>query len=115
MTTTTDTSALTALVSKLAAYVHASADIPSWDQDEIASQLDDILVATRDLQHPDDTYATDDQVRALAAKQWPDELIDITSNAAISYGDDNGAYVQAWVWVDFAGTDLDNEDEEDDS
>lgn len=28
---------------------------------------------------------------------------------AVSEGDDNGAYVQAWVWIDFAGTPLDKE------
>jgi len=31
--------------------------------------------------------------------------------ATISEGDDNGAYVLAWVWADFSGTDLDKEDE----
>lgn len=33
--------------------------------------------------------------------------LEIDENAVISSGDDNGAYVQAWLWVDFAGTDLD--------
>jgi hypothetical protein len=31
----------------------------------------------------------------------------IEDDATVSEGDDNGAYVQAWVWVDFAGTALD--------
>ena len=31
----------------------------------------------------------------------------------VSEGDDNGAYVRAWVWVDFSGTPLDKEAEED--
>lgn len=34
---------------------------------------------------------------------------EIDENAVVSEGDDNGAYVQAWVWVDFAGTALDKE------
>lgn len=29
--------------------------------------------------------------------------------AQISEGDDNGCYVQAWVWCDFEGTELDKE------
>lgn len=28
-------------------------------------------------------------------------------DAIASEGDDNGAYLQAWVWVDFGGTNLD--------
>ena len=28
-------------------------------------------------------------------------------NAVVSEGEDNGAYVLAWMWVDFADTDLD--------
>ena len=43
----------------------------------------------------------------------PEHPIDIIS--AVSEGDDNGAYVRAWVWVDFAGTKLEKEsDDEDD-
>ena len=29
--------------------------------------------------------------------------IEFDSDAAVSEGDDNGAYVQAWVWVSFEG------------
>ena len=32
---------------------------------------------------------------------------EIERDAMISEGSANGAYVQAWVWVDFAGTPLD--------
>ena len=31
---------------------------------------------------------------------------EIDRNAKVSEGDDNGAYVQAWVWVDFTNTKL---------
>lgn len=30
--------------------------------------------------------------------------VEIDANAKLSEGSDNGTYVQAWVWVDFAGT-----------
>jgi hypothetical protein len=33
----------------------------------------------------------------------------IDDDAKVSEGDDNGAYVQAWVWVSFEGTPLDKE------
>lgn len=38
-----------------------------------------------------------------------DTDVDIDIVARVSEGDDNGAYVQAWVWVDFAGTEFDKE------
>lgn len=36
-----------------------------------------------------------------------DGEVEVDDNAAVSEGDDNGAYVQAWVWVDFSGTPFD--------
>jgi hypothetical protein len=36
-----------------------------------------------------------------------DNVEDIHAHELISEGDDNGCYVKAWVWVDFAGTILD--------
>jgi hypothetical protein len=38
-----------------------------------------------------------------------DGELEIDDNALVSHGDDNGAYVQAWVWVGFAGTKLDKD------
>ena len=39
----------------------------------------------------------------LARQQHQDDgKVEIDSNAKLSEGDDNGTYVQAWVWVDFA-------------
>jgi len=35
--------------------------------------------------------------------------LEIDDNAKLSEGDDNGTYVQAWVWVSFADTELDKE------
>ena len=34
---------------------------------------------------------------------------EVDDSATLSEGDDNGTYVQAWVWVDFAGTPFDKE------
>jgi len=33
--------------------------------------------------------------------------LELDSGAKVSEGDDNGAYVQVWMWVAFDGTDLD--------
>jgi hypothetical protein len=49
------------------------------------------------------------------AKQENLTNVEIDDDAELSEGDDNGTYVAAWVWVDFAGTKFDKEPEEDDS
>lgn len=36
--------------------------------------------------------------------------LELDDNAKISEGDDNGAYVQVWMWVPFDGTPLDKEE-----
>ena len=47
-------------------------------------------------------------IRDMARTQYSSEgQVEIDSNAEISMSEDNGAYVQAWVWVSFAGTSLD--------
>ena len=52
-----------------------------------------------------------ERVRALARDKFEREgELEIDNNAVVSDGDDNGAYVQAWVWVPFDGTELDKED-----
>lgn len=33
--------------------------------------------------------------------------LEIDDNAVVSWGSDNGAYVQAWLWIGFDGTPLD--------
>jgi hypothetical protein len=56
------------------------------------------------------------RILALAERQWQRdgeiELNDNDSPADISEGDDNGAYVRAWVWVSFEGTPLDKGEDE---
>lgn len=51
----------------------------------------------------------DARILALA-HEWEDvDEIELDQETKISEGEDNGAWVRAWVWVDFAGTDLDKE------
>lgn len=40
-----------------------------------------------------------------------DGELELDDNAKISEGDDNGAYVQVWMWVPFDGTELDKDAE----
>lgn len=44
--------------------------------------------------------------RATLAREGEQEFDD---DAIVSEGNDNGAYLQCWVWVDFGGTELDKE------
>lgn len=51
-------------------------------------------------------------IAALAKAQHHSEgSCEIDEHPVISEGDDNGAYVQAWMWVDFADTEYDKEKE----
>lgn len=40
-----------------------------------------------------------------------DGELEFDDNALVSEGNDNGAYVQGWRWVDFEGTEFDKEKE----
>jgi hypothetical protein len=45
---------------------------------------------------------TDDEIREAARQQYgQNDETQIDDNAVVSRGDDEGAYVQAWVWVGF--------------
>ena len=53
------------------------------------------------------------QIMELAREQCAQEgVVEIDDSAQVSEGEDNGCYVQAWVWVDFSDTDFDKEREE---
>lgn len=55
------------------------------------------------------------KIRALAIERYRQAgELEIDEGAPISEGEDNGAFVQAWVWVDFTGTSLDKENSNDD-
>jgi hypothetical protein len=45
----------------------------------------------------------------LAQSQAEEGSMEVDDNVVVSEGDDNGAYVQAWLWVSFDGTALDKE------
>ena len=50
------------------------------------------------------------QIRMMAKEEYQkDGEVEIDSNAVISEGEDNGAYVAAWVWVSFEGSKFDKE------
>ena len=53
------------------------------------------------------------EIRALAEEQRAEACeVEIDGDAIVSEGDGNGAFVAAWVWVDFSGTDLDKGDDD---
>jgi hypothetical protein len=67
----------------------------------------------RDKHITQEEWERQEYIRDLAKQQHAEDgVCEIDHNALISEGDDNGTYVQAWVWVDFAGTQLDKEQEE---
>ena len=50
------------------------------------------------------------QIIDLAREQRQEEgLVEIDDDAQVSEGNDNGCYVAAWVWLDFADTKFDKE------
>jgi hypothetical protein len=54
------------------------------------------------------------EIIALARQQCEIEgAVEIDDNALLSEGNDNGCYLAAWVWVDFARTKFDKEKGED--
>lgn len=57
-----------------------------------------------------DETARNERILELAKEQHQrDGECEIDDNAVISEGGENGTYVQSWVWVDFADTDLDKD------
>lgn len=49
------------------------------------------------------------QIVTLARSQAIAGEVEFADDAMVSEGDDNGAYVQGWVWVPFARTPLDKD------
>jgi hypothetical protein len=53
------------------------------------------------------------EIIELAREQYQNEgALEIDDSAEISEGTDNGCFVAAWVWLDFADTIFDKEKEE---
>jgi hypothetical protein len=54
------------------------------------------------------------EIIELAREQREIEgAVEIDDTALLSEGNDNGCYVAAWVWVDFAGSNFDKQKEQD--
>ena len=66
-----------------------------------------------ELKHIDETHETMLRRKAIVElaidQHHVDGEVEVDANAEVSEGEDNGAYVQAWVWVDFSGTQFDKE------
>ena len=57
-------------------------------------------IKTVQKRHVDQDRSTAGQFRELAKKEYEREgTLEIDEGAAVSLGDDGGAYVAAWVWV----------------
>lgn len=53
-----------------------------------------------------------DRCRGYAQEEWASDECEIDVDAKVSTAPgENGAWVSAWVWVSFADTELDGEDE----
>lgn len=83
----------------------------------VTSGLDDLNSTLDDGRSLDITSISaserDQQIRDLADEQFGREgELEFDEGCLVSEGDDNGAYVQGWRWVSFAGTDLDKDEED---
>lgn len=76
------------------------------------------------VEHPDDPGPKENHYRAFAhGVLHRDGELEFDDNCAVSMGDDNGAYVQGWKWVDasdlddvpFEGDEEEEEEEEDEA
>ena len=78
------------------------------DRDAIMGSGDPALKAVQDrLTEHLAIDETDRDAYLLARRLRIDGEIEFDSDAIISQGPDNGAYVSGWIWVDFSGTPLD--------
>lgn len=50
---------------------------------------------------------------SLVSDQYDSDDVEVDGDGVVSEGEDNGAFVRAWVWVSFANTPLDKDAEED--
>lgn len=109
---------------------HADSFIGDWANDVDKDSRDDFNVACKQLEEaqalleripepPTIRHGEDDNLRvgaiinlAESTYPWKDGEIEIGDENdkrgyMVSESDDNGAYVRAWVWIDFEGTPLD--------
>lgn len=72
-----------------------------------AGFLDSISLGEHDIADPDQTRPEAQAYRDAAKRQHHREgECEIDDNATVSFGDDAGAYVQAWIWVPAADAGL---------
>ena len=59
----------------------------------------------------------ENKILELALKQGGfDDDFELDENFCASEGEDNGAFIRCWLWIDFSETELDKEsDDEDES
>lgn len=78
-----------------------------------ADQIDSLCERLNTSVTRDDRAA---EIISLANRRYrEDGEIEVDSDALISEGNDNGCYVEGWLWVDFTGTPFDKEAEEEDA
>jgi hypothetical protein len=87
------------------------------EQESLSAWLESANAAVAKLQALADAIALvsetperDAAIRKMADEQYGrDGECEIDNDAIVSEGDDNGAFVAAWVWVDFCGTPFDKD------
>lgn len=76
-------------------------DAPCLDSIQIDALCESIGLDSLTLEIDEDENPLDQSYREAADEKFGDGgQIEIDDNAVISYGEDDGAYVQAWVWVE---------------
>lgn len=101
-------------------YVEEIMGRPVWTHEmgnkDIATQIkekarDDFIALARSVGAA--PTERDQQILALARERLAsDGEVELDEDAVVSEGDENGAYVQGWLWVSFDGTELSKEEEE---
>lgn len=74
-----------------------------WLAREVEGSHDHVSVTSHQLEavHTPADPILDEAFREAATNEYAEEgRIEIDSDAIVSHGDDDGAYVAAWVWVD---------------
>lgn len=70
-------------------------------EDGLGRELRPMLgVINEELRHADRLYLTQEEWDAQMRDHAAGDGIDVDADAVVSHGDEDGAYVQAWVWVD---------------
>lgn len=71
--------------------------------------MDQAPPATSPAPSPEEEKRRHAIIDLARAEHQEDGKLEIDEDAKLSEGDDNGAWVQAWVWVDFSGSEFDQD------